>query len=228
MEDTGKHLLIADDDRILRKRVVHALAKKNDRFVIHEAEDGQQAIGLLKSAPIELVITDINMPKVSGLMVLAYLNAFLPDVPCFVMTAYGTSRLRAKMPADLLRFYQKPVDADDMASAVVVALSRGHKQAGCGGMTLIHFLQLIEAEKLTATVTVENPPGPPTRIFISDNMILDAVAGTRRGEVVAMEAVSLENPTYCIDHSVPDTVFRRFTLSLSELIRTATDCFDNR
>lgn len=225
--DDVKHVLVADDDRILRAMIVRALEKADGTIAVAEADNGEAAIRLLKTAPVDLVITDINMPKVNGIMVLAYLNAFLPQIPCFVMTAYGTSRLRAKLPQDLLRFYQKPFDAQDMASAAVVALRRSAPIRGCGGMTLVHFLRIIEAEKLTATLTIEHPPGPATRIYISENMVLDAVCGQRQGESVAFEAVSFENPAYCLDHTVPDTVRRRLDLALSDLIRNATDCYDN-
>ena len=110
-----KTILIADDDRVLRQRLVHALGNAGDDLVLLEAGDGAAAVERLKDNAVGLVITDINMPRASGLVVLAYLNAFLPQVPCFVMTSYGTSRLKAKMPPDLLRFYQKPFDVQDMA-----------------------------------------------------------------------------------------------------------------
>ncbi len=103
------HLLIAEDDRILRKRITHALTNKLPEITIHEAGNGEGAISLIEGQAMDLVITDIQMPKVSGLMLLlAFLNAFAPKVPCFVITSYGTARLKSKMPLDLLRFYDKP------------------------------------------------------------------------------------------------------------------------
>ncbi|MCP3955438.1 MAG: response regulator [Desulfobacterales bacterium] len=48
---------------------------------LFEAEDGQAAIDILDSEAIDLVVTDINMPKVNGLMLLAYVNAFFPALP---------------------------------------------------------------------------------------------------------------------------------------------------
>ena len=109
------HVLIAEDDRILRMRMIRAITNKSPGVTIHEADNGVDAIDLMegllkKGQSIDLVITDIQMPKLCGLMVLAFLSVYAPKVPCFVITAYGTSRLKSKMPRDLFRFYEKPLD----------------------------------------------------------------------------------------------------------------------
>ena len=78
-----KSVLIADDDRILRKMLSVALKSASDELRIFEAEDGQVAIDVLEAEEIQLVITDINMPRLNGLMVIAYLNIF--SRPCPVL-----------------------------------------------------------------------------------------------------------------------------------------------
>jgi YesN/AraC family two-component response regulator len=75
------HVLIAEDDRILRKRIVRAITNKSAEVTIHEADNGEEAINLMqglltKGQSMDIVITDIQMPKASGLMLLAFLNAF--------------------------------------------------------------------------------------------------------------------------------------------------------
>ena len=123
------HILIAEDDTILRKRLIRAITNKNAEVVIHEADNAEEAMNIMKELSksglsMDLVITDIQMPKSGGLMLLAFLNAFASQVPCFVMTSYGTSRLKSKMPSDLLRFYDKPFDIDEMAASAIAASNR--------------------------------------------------------------------------------------------------------
>ncbi len=79
-----KSVLIADDDRILRKVIARAMENASDQLQLFEAEDGQAAIDILDSEAIALVVTDINMPKVNGLMLLAYVNAFFPALHGYV------------------------------------------------------------------------------------------------------------------------------------------------
>ena len=65
-----KTVLIAEDDRVLRRRVAVGLKKAGgDDLAVVEVADGDEALEALKSDPADLVITDINMPRVSGLMV---------------------------------------------------------------------------------------------------------------------------------------------------------------
>jgi len=75
-----KSVLIADDDRILRKMLSVALESASDALQVFEAEDGQVAIDVLEAEKIDLVITDINMPRLNGLMVIAYLNIFFSEI----------------------------------------------------------------------------------------------------------------------------------------------------
>lgn len=220
----GKTVLIADDDRVLRQRVAHALSKIQGTLTVCQAEDGETALEILKKDAVDLVITDINMPRTSGLMVLAYLNAFLPHLPCFVMTAYGTSRLKAKMPPDLLRFYQKPFDVQDMARSAVAVLERSADPETCRGVSLIHVLQLASAEGMTCSVSVTGPDGSVTRLHLVDGQLWDAVSEQRRGEAAAVEAVSWHRPAYCLESGVPDSVERRIRATLEELLRSAAEC----
>ncbi|MBI9084425.1 MAG: response regulator [Desulfobacterales bacterium] len=219
-----KTILIADDDRVLRQRLVHALSKARGDLVLIEAGDGEVAVKALKDNAVGLVITDINMPKASGLVVLAYLNAFLPQVPCFVMTSYGTSRLKAKMPPDLLRFYQKPFDLQDMARSAVAVLERKVDPEACRGVALVHLLDLSMAEGVTCTIVVTGPEGIKCRLYLVDGQLWDAVIDDRRGEAAAVESLAWSRPEYCIDYIIPDSVEKNIHVSLDDLLRTVSLC----
>jgi len=64
-------VLIAEDDRILSKRLSKGLEKYSDKFEIVLVRDGQEAISVLKREPISLLITDIQMPRLNGIILLA-------------------------------------------------------------------------------------------------------------------------------------------------------------
>jgi len=219
-----KTVLVVDDDRLLRQILVRALNKVSSDLLILEAGDGEEAIALMGKQKVHLVITDINMPRASGLIVLAYLNAFLPDVPCFVMTAYGTSRLKAKLPPDLLRFYQKPFDFQDMARSALAALDRQAGDEACQGVALIHLLGLANAEGVSCTVAVSGPAQQTGRLYIRQGDLIDAVCGGLIGEAAAIETLSWRNAAYCIAYDLPATIERRIQASLDDLLRPVADC----
>jgi len=213
-----KSVLIADDDRILRKMLSVALESASDALQVFEAEDGQVAIDVLEAEKIDLVITDINMPRLNGLMVIAYLNIFFSALPCFVMTAYGTSRLKSRLPHDLLKFYHKPLTVPELVADVMAVLA----SAPTGGeqltVSLANFLELVILEGQTCTVTVEAEGADPCHLFIEKGVLLDAVAGERRGEAVAVEAISRPDVSFSIEQGCPETIQKNIDRLLEELI----------
>jgi len=226
-EDIMPHVLIAEDDRILRKRIMRAISDKGADIKIHETDNGEEAINLMKGESIDLVITDIRMPKVSGLMVLAFLNAFAPKVPCFVITAYGTARLKSKMPPDLLRFYDKPVDVEELALSVVAALNRQRNPNDCGGIQLPDFINIAANDQATATITVTQQGHPPCKLFLKNGELIDAISADERGEAAAILAMSWSSPNYAIDFGIPDGIERKIKTPLAQLLRIVSECFDN-
>lgn len=83
-----KRLLIVDDKASMRhmlRQVFHETG-----FEVVEAADGEEAISRLRDGALDLVITDVKMPKADGLTVLKECRAVLPRTPVIVMTAYGT------------------------------------------------------------------------------------------------------------------------------------------
>ena len=60
--------LIVDDSSVMRKIVERALRQAGlDQLVVHEAGSGAEGIEVLKSKPVDLILSDINMPIMDGL-----------------------------------------------------------------------------------------------------------------------------------------------------------------
>ena len=63
----NEHILVVDDDQEIRKLIQIYL--ENDGYICHMAKDGQEALDLVKSQPIELMVLDVMMPRIDGLTV---------------------------------------------------------------------------------------------------------------------------------------------------------------
>lgn len=220
-------ILIVEDDRILRKRIVKAILRISSAVTVKEVSDSDAALAFLGKQPVDLVITDIRLPKGSGLLVIAYLNAFLPEIPCFVMTAYGTSRLRDKMPRDLLNFYDKPFDVESFAVAAVAALKRRRGADFCSGIQLPNFVHMAAADGATATISVTHPEHAPCELYLKNGELIDAVSEHDRGEAVAIEAMAWDNPDYSLAFGIPDDCKRTIQTPVTNLLRIACECFDD-
>ena len=114
-------VLVVEDEEHVRKTVGFAL--KQGGYEVLEAEDGEQAIATMQSfsqsIPVHAVICDINLPKLSGSEVIAFIRATLPAVPIIVMTGHpdvqGAAALFKQCVVDYL---VKPSQAQTLLDSV--------------------------------------------------------------------------------------------------------------
>jgi CheY-like chemotaxis protein len=85
-------ILVVDDSAVDR-RIVARLLEQGDDWRIEFAESGSEALSRIKDAVPDLVITDLQMPSMDGLELVAAARVHCPDVPVILMTAYGSEML---------------------------------------------------------------------------------------------------------------------------------------
>src|SRR3954452_9444686 len=86
------NVLVVDDSAAIRKILQRVLRQTGVAIkTIHEAGDGQEALELLKTQPVDLILTDINMPKTDGIQLLAALKAPSQwrSIPVVIITTEG-------------------------------------------------------------------------------------------------------------------------------------------
>ncbi|MFH0900903.1 MAG: response regulator [Pseudomonadota bacterium] len=112
-------LLIVDDSLAHRKRLIRALRETGLEFsAIFEASDGLEALALVSKNRPDLIILDINMPKLDGMKFLVTLRRTYSSaqVKVIVLTAQGgktTEEAAQRAGAD--GFFTKPYVAEDLA-----------------------------------------------------------------------------------------------------------------
>jgi len=114
-------VLVVDDEPSIRKVLQAHLQREG--YEVETASDGAAALGLLDSTPCDLVISDLKMPGVGGLELLAYAVSNHPGLPVILITAHGTvdSAVEAlKLGAH--DYITKPFDLDEIRVAVEKAL----------------------------------------------------------------------------------------------------------
>jgi CheY-like chemotaxis protein len=114
--ESRKTILICDDEPALRELI---RASVDDGYVFAEASDGIVAIELARELEPDVVILDLMLPRLSGLEVLARLNADeqLKDMPVLVITAWNETR-EDVLAAGADEFVTKPFDPEELRAAV--------------------------------------------------------------------------------------------------------------
>ena len=87
MQGNGR-ILIADDEPLIRKSLYESL--RMEGYEAEMAADGEEALQKMERSPIDMVIADIKMPKLSGIDLLKQVKAKYSDIPVVLITGYGT------------------------------------------------------------------------------------------------------------------------------------------
>jgi CheY-like chemotaxis protein/predicted regulator of Ras-like GTPase activity (Roadblock/LC7/MglB family) len=184
-----KNVLIVDDEISLLLSIKAGFEPYKDRFNLFTAEDGKKAIGILKSNPIDLVVTDIRMPEMGGFELLVYMNANFPSIPAIVMSAYGTREIEGQFESiGIDGFLDKPVDFNKLVESIEEGLQRSSQSGTMTGISVGSFLQLIEMEEKTCLFEVCDQKKRGL-FFFNQGRLHDAVCGTLVGEEAAIEMV---------------------------------------
>jgi DNA-binding response OmpR family regulator len=93
MSQEDQKVLVVDDNQDIRDLVVHFLSA--DGFHVYSASNGDEALAILKTNPVNLVLLDVMMPGKSGLEVLTEIrtgsNKAIHNIPVMMITAKSTT-----------------------------------------------------------------------------------------------------------------------------------------
>ncbi len=116
-----KQVLIVDDEPNLRKILSAQLTR--DGYDVMIAEDGQQGLSMLREHHIDMVITDLKMPKVDGMTLLKEALREDPELPIVMITAHGTVDTAVEaLKSGAFDYLTKPFDKDEVRQIVAKAL----------------------------------------------------------------------------------------------------------
>jgi DNA-binding NtrC family response regulator len=124
---SGRILIVEDRDS-LRRMLERALGQEG--YDVATAADGRSGIRMIEERPFDFVLTDLKLPDVSGIEVLAASRAAQPRVPVVVLTGYGTVGTAVEaMKLGAYDFLEKPLEIDDLARLIERAIGEGGEEA---------------------------------------------------------------------------------------------------
>ncbi len=114
-------ILVIDDDESLRRVMEYNL--RDDGYRVVTAANGRSGLERFQTEAVDLVLTDIRMPEMDGMELLARLKTMQPDLPVIILTAHGTigSAVEA-IKVGAFDFLTKPFPREQLSTAVRKAL----------------------------------------------------------------------------------------------------------
>lgn len=234
----AKTILIVEDEEVLRESLAELLRSESaegggeggaaggskggageggaggagECYEVLEAGHGKAAVGILLGRSVDLILTDIRMPEMDGMALIAQVGKIAPQTPVIVLTAYGTVESAvAAMRAGATDYLLKPVDFSDVLVKVQRALQLGE-------LTRSH--QVI-TDQLAEGATFHNLVGnsvPMTRLFetvrklstVRSNVLLVGESGTGKelfARAVHYNGITREKPFIAVNcGAIPDTL----------------------
>lgn len=220
-------VLIVDDDRRVLKLFKKALSKYEDKFEILTAPNGEKAINVLKREFISVLVTDLAMPKVSGLELLAYMNENHPQIPCIVMTGQRNPEIKRRVEKeDILLYLEKPVYIDELTEAILDGLDRVEKGAFQAGVSVTSLLQLIDMEQKTCTLEVSLDKENKGFFYLYDGLPYDAHYGDMHGEEAAFQMIGWDRVDFRFKSFPREKITQIINRSLMSLLLEGTKLKD--
>ncbi|MDM8544165.1 response regulator [Desulfococcaceae bacterium HSG9] len=200
-------VLIAEDDVIGLEVIRDVLELNKGQLEVICTCNGREAIAELKRQTISLLITDIKMPEIDGLELLAFVRGHYPKLPCIAITAYAKNLsdfetivdtlhpdIMTMIKNDSLRFFSKPFSIDILSQTVLKMLAEPVPDGTVQGITIASFIQLVELEQKTCMIEVYTPSNNELgSLFFKDGVLFDAACGTIRGEEAAIRIIAIDN-----------------------------------
>jgi CheY-like chemotaxis protein len=192
-----KRVLIVDDEPAILFGLSEALADERRGLAVVTASGGQEALEILESQKIDLVLTDLRMPEVDGFELLAYLRRDLPHVPVILMTAHGADEL-ARVGADEFECFSKPIDLVALRQHIQDRIAQ-RVRGKVENISLASFLQLLEMERKTCTLSVVAGVHHG-KLHFRGGRLIGAEADGEAGQSAALEIVTWDQADVEISH----------------------------
>jgi CheY-like chemotaxis protein/anti-sigma regulatory factor (Ser/Thr protein kinase) len=129
---TKRRILVVDDEPHIR-RIVSDVLGKVPEYEVETATDGDEALEKLRSEGFahDLVLTDIMMPRLSGLELVRHLREEAPKVACVVLTAFRNDRNVARcLETGAFDFLMKPISVEQLLQTLRRAFDRYDRFTG--------------------------------------------------------------------------------------------------
>ncbi len=223
-----KKVLIAEDDPIYLDLLTSALEPFKDRFEVVSAGNGKEAVALLSESKMALLITDVVMPEMDGLQLLAHVNSHYPLMPCFVMTAYETPELRNSLPKDIRRFFRKPFPPEKLGPEILEVIGQDTPQGFIHGISVSSFMMMIEMEKKTCLLEVHLPSGNKGLFYFEKGVLYNAVSKDLKGEAAALSFVARKRAQFSFRPLPSKKIAKQPAMPLKQLLEKVQKMADKR
>ncbi len=216
-----KNVLIVDDDLGFQRLLGISLQKYKKDFEVILANNGEEAIRILDRTAVDLIVTDIQMPKVDGLALMAHVNDKHPGISAVIMTAHATPEIEEQFAQTGQQLLKKPFTIDKLVAAIQEGLASKPPEGMLKGISVANFLQMISLEQKSCFLEINSVSNEKGFFYIENGEVFDAVFKKMRGEEAAYALIALDGASIRFAEVSGQKAKQRIHTSLMGLIMEA-------
>jgi diguanylate cyclase (GGDEF)-like protein len=209
-------VLIIDDSDSVRERIIRTLESYDLFSRYHEADDGLEGFKKLLSAPVDVILCDLEMPRIDGFKFLNMIKARpdLQDIPVIILTGMNDRELKIKgLEKGASDYITKPFDPEELVARVKIHLKIKHLQDDLKRTNEL-LLELSNTDHLT---------GLFNRRYLMEALEKEFQRNLRKGGNLSLILLDIDhfkmvNDTY--GHLQGDVVLNKVALQLQKELRS--------
>jgi YesN/AraC family two-component response regulator len=113
------HILLVDDDAALLQALPRTVSLRMPEAMVETCQTGQMALEFLQNQHYDAIVSDIKLPDIDGLTLLAKIHELQPDIPILLITAHGEHELAIRaLRGGAYDYILKPIERDSFIAAL--------------------------------------------------------------------------------------------------------------
>ncbi|MBU2590782.1 MAG: response regulator [Nitrospinota bacterium] len=218
------NVLLANNEKQYPCAFLKDLYASKDKFNLLKAENGKEAINILESNEVDLVITNMEMPIMDGVELIAYLASNHPNIPVIAMSS---TDVPANVAANInykraVAILQRPIDSQTVLGFIAKGLEIENDSGSLTHVSVGNVLQLIDTEQKTCLLAIKQGSELRGEFYFNGGVLEDASYGDLSGDEAAIALLSLDNTDIQIRPYPKKKVEKKIKMSLISLIMEGT------
>ncbi len=197
-----KRVLVVDDEEDLTWSIARNLARDKDRYDLIAVNSSREALDVLSQLPVDLVVSDVRMPEISGLDLLLKIKENYPLTKVIIMTAYGSSEVQDEASKrGCFKYIEKPFEMNKLRELIISGIEQKKGFEGrISDFQLSDLIQMNCLGRLTNAIFV-NKDDQKGAIFFEDGNIVHSSVDEMEGENAFYEILTWQGGSFSVEKS---------------------------
>ncbi len=118
-----KTILVLDDEARFRQLLCLVLTRRLTDCAVLDGQNGEEGVAILNRSKVDLIVTDLKMPRLDGFGVIEQAKRLDPAIPLYIITGFCNPQCRERLArAGISRYFEKPFSMETLAELVAADL----------------------------------------------------------------------------------------------------------